>query len=313
MSDAAPEIRPLEMGLAFAWLWLLLALTAPLGTQVGELAVSWTGHLALLLLVGGLGLFRDRVMTAIAGLGAAVAVLPWIPAALAEAAPVPDPEGPTTSVLVANFFWDNPEVEAGAAAVEASGADLVALLEPPTDLVERLRRSPEWVDVASHLRSNKDNIALLVRRRAGIEVRSAEPVTVAGHPNVFIDALIAIRGRTLRVFALHPPAPTTAYQHRARDAVYRELVRRLAEHDGAAVVLGDLNATAASVQYRRLLSAGLRPPTGVRPATWPSWLGSFGIALDHVLASGGVRLTPLEVTPLPASDHRGLEVGLQLD
>jgi endonuclease/exonuclease/phosphatase (EEP) superfamily protein YafD len=54
---------------------------------------------------------------------------------------------------------------------------------------------------------------------------------------------------------------------------------------------------------RILTDTGLRPAAGTAPATWPTWVGPLGIAIDHILARD-LALGPVTAHALPGSDHR---------
>lgn len=47
------------------------------------------------------------------------------------------------------------------------------------------------------------------------------------------------------------------------------------------------------------------------PATWPAWLGPFGLAIDHVLVRD-VALGRMRSVNLPGSDHRGVIAAAQV-
>jgi endonuclease/exonuclease/phosphatase family metal-dependent hydrolase len=85
-----------------------------------------------------------------------------------------------------------------------------------------------------------------------------------------------------------------------------------------AILLGDFNATRASIVYRtltaRLADARLRAPTRKATSTFPSRMPFLRI--DHVFVSGGVRVTdvdaPFSPTARVASDHLPLVMDFEL-
>lgn len=82
---------------------------------------------------------------------------------------------------------------------------------------------------------------------------------------------------------------------------------QLSRTAGPLVVAGDFNAAPWSQRMAFYFDeAGLVPPR--RPvATWPVWLGRFGVPIDHILLRGGARLVSL--APWGGdlgSNHRGV-------
>ena len=82
------------------------------------------------------------------------------------------------------------------------------------------------------------------------------------------------------------------------------------------VVLGDLNVTPWSPWFRRLLEAGGLADLAGGPHR-PTWApapvpAALGLALDHVLATPGIRLLSRRLGPRLGSDHRPVVVHLEV-
>jgi endonuclease/exonuclease/phosphatase (EEP) superfamily protein YafD len=118
-----------------------------------------------------------------------------------------------------------------------------------------------------------------------------------------------------RVIAVHVAAPVRGLVAKwARELAM--LHRWCGPGGGANVLIGDFNATldhsalrsgtagCANVAAER--GEGLVPSW---PTYWPDW---FGVQIDHVFTSAGIRPTSLRFLDLPGSDHRGLLTRIML-
>jgi endonuclease/exonuclease/phosphatase (EEP) superfamily protein YafD len=99
-----------------------------------------------------------------------------------------------------------------------------------------------------------------------------------------------------------------------------EQLEALARHARATtslplVVVGDLNVSPFSPQFRHLLEEGrLRSAAdgfGWQP-TWPSFLLPAGIQIDHALVSPAVTVKAFSRGPFDGSDHRPIVVDVLL-
>jgi endonuclease/exonuclease/phosphatase family metal-dependent hydrolase len=80
------------------------------------------------------------------------------------------------------------------------------------------------------------------------------------------------------------------------------------------VVLGDLNVTAQSPHFRRLLSAGALRDAGAGRGWQPTWPVGFpllGIRIDHALVNAAVRVREYGRGPAIGSDHWPLKIGIE--
>lgn len=122
--------------------------------------------------------------------------------------------------------------------------------------------------------------------------------------------LLVGEGAPLQLFATHPFPPIGAAGSAARDAQFAELADWINAHPGAALLVGDLNATPWSMPLQTLAAkARLADGSHCRwpVATWrPLRLGMLApllaLPIDHVLLRGG-RIRTLERGPDMGSDH----------
>jgi len=77
------------------------------------------------------------------------------------------------------------------------------------------------------------------------------------------------------------------------------------------VLMGDLNCTVSSAELRSLFaSTSLKAPEEAPPSTFPSWRPRR--AIDHILATPGVRVEQLWTLPHPVSDHLPLAASISV-
>ncbi len=269
-------------------------------TWLGGLCRHWS-HLAAVLLVLALPLcwpLRRRML--VLGIAAVAGAWPWVLTTLHARAPTTD-HG--TSVLSANLYDFNRRRNEVLASILASDADLVGVQEVLAgDEAVFAAQWPYRVWPGRELMAS----ALLSRH----------PITRSTIHDLddfaLIDADVSLPDGSLRVLVVHLWSPKKPSSANRRDAQLQRLAKLIAERAGPVLLLGDHNCTLASPAMAVLRDVGLLPPPGLRPATWPAWLGPCGTDLDHVLGRS-VRLSPATAVNLPGSDHRGLRLLMRLD
>jgi len=216
-----------------------------------------------------------------------------------------DPGG-YAKVLSLNLWHVNSTPAAVRAYLVDSDADLLFLTEV----------TPEWKDVLSSLedsyphRFHTADRSLTDGSRLGIMVLSKDPL---------IETLPHVDRSTGRAFAQtvrvdNPRAPWTLigvhlkkplFDHAAhQQRQLKALTRAIRQAVGPVVVAGDFNMTPFSPKFRTLLvQTRTNRAAGGLNASWPSWIGPFGIPIDHVLVKHGMRARTA-VGPYVGSDHR---------
>ncbi|MBA3697318.1 MAG: endonuclease/exonuclease/phosphatase family protein [Planctomycetes bacterium] len=281
-------------GVAAPWLWL------------GELAVHWSGHAALGLLPA-LVLWRRRPRYAVVlALLTMVAVIPGIRSLLEPRLPAGETrETAATAALpitvaFANANDFNRERTQAMQTIAALTADVVGLAEVSAKdrPLLAVTRWPfqHWEDRAGTL-----SVALL----------SAYPIisTTLHEANGagMLEAAIDLgQEHPLRVIVAHLHSPKDVTTETLRNGQLQMLVDLAAVDRRPLLLLGDLNISSSSPQWRTFIrGSGLRRAPGLSPATWPAVLGPGGIGIDHLLARD-LGLTAVQPFPIPGSDHRGL-------
>jgi endonuclease/exonuclease/phosphatase (EEP) superfamily protein YafD len=277
---------------------------------IGELISHWTLHVAAVLaILAAASAARGAWLPALLwSAGAAAGAAPWLRARewrAGERAPDRPAGGPRMTLVSANLLFRNRRRPAALAALAAQSPALVVLLEVVRADEAALRGDPRW----PHQRWCHDD------RRFGSAILSAWPLTdeqvAEPRHGALLAATAEIAGRRLRVIACHPFAPHDAAQAADRNRQFAALAALMAGEALPVVAAGDFNCTPGSPYWGALLrGAGCRRQRAF-PATYPAWLGPFGIPIDHVLARG-LALRGVRALRLPGSDHRALAAELEL-
>ncbi len=225
------------------------------------------------------------------------------------------------TVCVANVQADNPDVASVVGSLRACDADVIAVLELTRAL--RIRLSGEFAESHPYFlweerEPGHFGIGLLSR----LPIRSSAIVNYRLPSVPSIEAELELPGGgVVQLIATHPRPPMDAWQHRMRNEHLGVLGDRVAELRGAGglpvIVVGDLNVTPWSPTYGRFQErGGLWSATaggGLEP-TWyqrPGFL--YGLVLDHVLHTDGVRCAGRRILSGNGSDHRPVLTEFQIE
>ncbi|MGV8875470.1 MAG: endonuclease/exonuclease/phosphatase family protein [Rhodococcus sp. (in: high G+C Gram-positive bacteria)] len=221
-------------------------------------------------------------------------------------------DGPTLTVLHANIWLGQADLDALVALVQTHRPDVLTLVEltPEADADLRPRLS-ELLPYA------------YVSAAAGGEgsgIYSRFPLVDEQRHDGFVTELLSARvempGRPL-VFAVHPvpPWPREPSEWVRELGLLRQLLAKIPVDDGPVVVVGDFNATQDHRRYRdlqfgRFVDAAVATGAGML-RTYPAhtWYPPV-IAIDHVLVAD-MAVRSVEAVPIPGSDHRGILARMQ--
>jgi endonuclease/exonuclease/phosphatase (EEP) superfamily protein YafD len=285
----------------------------------GELAASWTPHIAIGLL--GLALIAllfgrrswavvQAVLAVVLLAGAAPAVLTSAQAMARHGVAESDAD---LRLVFANLNIGNTEVDALAQWLAEQDGDVIvvteilprhmpvleaALVDYPWKLAEPRPHAFGQV-IFSRLPLQDETVAAL---DAGAW---SSPIPV------LVSASVAVGEGRLRIAGFHPYPPLLPGTAPERDAQLRQAGDLLGLTPGPMVVTGDFNATAWSPALRDFARHSGLSGFNLAP-TWPSQLGLAGIAIDHALVGHGVVITRLRIGPWLGSDHRPIVVDLAL-
>ena len=308
--------RAVSVGLVGTAAAALAALLAPFGWPF-ELFVHFRwqiGAAALALLVAALVLRRPWMVCVACVAGAML----WLPSVLMTGrASAHEPTGQTCvgeplRVVTANAWFMNTDPAALVTWLSRSDADIIALQEVTPRWVVALEPLARQFPYRKFLpRDDPYGIALLSRW----PIDDVQPVDLAGDGIPSLVAKVDVQGRKLQVIALHTRWPVTAGLQVARDRALQQAAALALTQPESTILLGDLNLTPYAPAFARLVSeSGLRD--ALAGEAWrPTWQAGFwplALPIDHVLVPRGSCVTAREIGPYVGSDHRPLQVTLQL-
>jgi endonuclease/exonuclease/phosphatase (EEP) superfamily protein YafD len=233
-------------------------------------------------------------------------------APLHAAEPAPACTGREFVVVTANLWFANADRR----------PYLEWLAAHPADVVIAQEVTPEWARDLGSLaaypyrkvlpRPDPYGIAILSRW----PLEDVGPVDLAGDGLPSLEGTVNAGGDLIHVIGLHTRWPITPELARARDrALFAAAVRARASALPV-IAAGDLNLTADSPVFGRVLEdSGLRDVFEGRPGWNPTWMAGFwplALRIDHALVSPGICVERAEVGPELGSDHRPLTAVLRL-
>lgn len=283
-------------------LWWILELTSHfrlhLALSLGALAAVWA-------------MKRRWRMTAICGAAAAANALLVLFLLWPAGKPVAT-AGPRLRLVALNVHTANERSDLVREFLRRTDADVILLMEV----------NERWMDALKSLRTNYPQVIAEPREdNFGIALFSRLPLTNGavvefGKAEVpSIAATIAVGGQNIFLLGTHPLPPGSAETARRRNEQFQEIAARLRRCARPAIVLGDLNSTPWSPYFSELLrDSGLKNTSQGRGlfGSWPAWLPSARIALDHCLVSTSIRVLNQQLGPRVGSDHLPVMIDLQI-
>lgn len=291
-----------------------LALTAPLGVALSALSgvghrwpdilAQFTGPAMIAALVGlaAAMVLRSRVVSGLAvlvsGLVLAAGWPQWAPPR-----GTPQAGSPGFTLYSANLHVLNDDVEAIAASIAASDADIVVLVEvgvrPRAEIDRILASYPHRVLTGRTDRPDSPAISLIASRRPLRDIRLRIPVLHV------VGAVAETPLGPLTVAGVHMtrPWPYQIQWEQIRQAEGLSAWARSVE--GPLIAAGDFNSV-SSARIGRIIQAdgGLIPAPGW-PGTWPAALPAFaGMTIDQVYRSPDLALVERRLGRDTGSDHR---------
>ncbi|MCH8243475.1 MAG: endonuclease/exonuclease/phosphatase family protein [Planctomycetes bacterium] len=220
-----------------------------------------------------------------------------------------DVEGVSLRCVLFNVNTANVRHADVAAFLQRSDADVIMLLETDDIWLSAMREALDEYPYSAAA-PRKDNFGIGLFSKLPI-VGGIEAMGAVGLPA--IRATLIKDGCELTLVGVHAVPPKSAEYAALRNDLFDSLAGSVPRVDGPVVLLGDLNATPWSPYFHDLLArTGLsdgRRGFGIK-ATWPSFLGPFGIPIDHCLVSDDVIVEDFQLGPSAGSDHRAVVVDL---
>ncbi len=296
------------LGLAGSWHWLF------------DLFSHFTWYYAWTLAVTAVAAGATRswwaCLGAVPGLVVNLMLLAPLYAAVPAAAHDPPPH-PAIRLLHINVHTTNTQHEAVIRYINQSGADLVFLQEVNERWMAQIAATDGTYRLAAASpREDNFGIAALVAKdlRPGLTVQRVDVVDLTagrvGLPAIEMD--LRWRGQPLSVLSLHTLPPVNRRCAIARDEQLAAVIPWAHAQRGAAVLIGDLNATPWSNGYRTVLRKtrwiDSQRGRGYQP-TFPADR-AVKIPIDHCLHSRELVTVERRVGPGLGSDHLPLTVTL---
>lgn len=220
-------------------------------------------------------------------------------------------EAPRLRCLLFNVRYSNERMSEVAAFLREQEPDLLAVQEVTPALHAQLVEECGFIEIAKELRPDPLSAAIYRRADAPIEVESSEVLRADRTPVAvgFLSAQLRWGSRSFRVVVPRILPPVKGEPVRALRAEHYAYLRGIAQDSPALVLIGDLNSTPFSSDFRALLrETGLRDSAqgfGYQPS-WPTFgLASLApIPIDHVLHSAAFVTAKREVIRRKlGSDH----------
>lgn len=261
------------------------------------------GALALLLAVAAFTVGRGGAAVMLAVLGGAL--LLRAPALWER--PSPPLAQRDARVIWCNVFKDPRAVDRLARIAADRGADVIVLGETPADLPRVRAALAAWPHMAGAPQP-RDHGVVVFSRFPVSETARLGPYRNGGYVTVAVS--VAAPTALFRIVATHLAVSASPHRLASRDRQIAEAAH-LSAHDGATLMLGDLNATPWTTAPTAVArSADLRRvPTG-SGSTWFSSLPILGLPIDHALTTADLRASA-RIGPAVGSDHLPLIVDVQ--
>ena len=285
---------------------------------------QWVYTIALIVAGLGLGIARQRRLAGIVAIAAVVALARLSPLYIppAHSAPVGDA---SITLMHFNFGLENGRFDPIIAALDRSGADLIAIQELSTGLDRAIaNRSQHYRPLLTQPRQHAFGQGVYIRKSPRVEawVEAAEATHIPPLKNVPVtEVTLDVGGQNITLIAVHTFAPVQKKMHGHRETVMARLGRRAAaarERGESMIILGDMNATPWCSAYRQIMRPGglidSQRGFGYQP-TWAFPGNPVGqllaIPIDHCFHTPDLVTTDRTTGPPLGSDHRPIIVTLR--
>ena len=218
---------------------------------------------------------------------------------------------PVLQVATANLNVDTTDFSALVGWLVSGEAPDVVFLQEFTGQAQQALQAPAVVQRYPHRveAPQPDPFGLAILSRYSLaDVQKVEPADMQA--TLRLRATLAWAGGTpVRLSAIHPMPPISAFYAQLRDQALAEEAQHLSQSGGLALLAGDFNTTPWA-KGMFAIDSQLRRANGLA-GSWPNAFGWLSVLpLDHVLASSGWQLVGSGHGPDVGSDHRPVVVRL---
>ncbi|TQV72787.1 hypothetical protein FLL45_15065 [Aliikangiella marina] len=220
---------------------------------------------------------------------------------------------PVLKIIHANVQTANSNYIELSRFIERESPDIFTLQEVDDLWIEEISRLDQTYPYSIKA-PRSDNFGIAVYSRIPFNDAKVIYLGKARVPSIKINVPLA--GKAISLISTHPLPPINQDFFDKRNQQLQSLAEEIKNTDGPMILVGDLNVTMWSSDYRQLEQAtrltNSRYGKGVL-ATWPSKLSFVGIPIDHLLISSDFKVKQMRVGEHIGSDHRPIIVSLTLD
>ena len=210
----------------------------------------------------------------------------------------------------ANVLTSNNEYKKLIAQITEESPDIILLQEVDQQWVASLAAIKSKYKFSIEVPRN-DNFGMALFSKIPIQEYQIHDWTDLEIPA--IEAAFNLADQTLRIITTHPPPPVNKYYYDAGTAEFEAIASTMKGKEYASIVIGDLNTTIWSEQYKTLESStglvNVSNGFGLIP-TWPTNLIPLMIPIDHCLVSNHFNVINVKTGNDFGSDHLPLIVEL---
>lgn len=225
----------------------------------------------------------------------------------------PSASAKTTLKLCAiNLLSSNDEYSKVIDFIRDTDADVVVVQELSNKWGQQLNvLSEEYLYRGMLPRSDNFGIGILSK----VPLEDTKFTSLSGAKVSTVTTTLRLQSQFITIIGTHPPPPVGMQQFVWRNEQLTNLSTFTMSQTTPVVLLGDLNCSSFSPNFRRLIDqSGLRDTRigyGLQP-TWPVNLFPLWVTIDHCLVSKDIAVLDRAVGPNIGSDHLPVIVTLDL-
>jgi len=219
---------------------------------------------------------------------------------------------PNLRILLANVHSANRDKQSFLNLVEETDPDVICVQET----------NDAWAEALAVLKTSYPVHSIVPRSdNFGIAFYSRLPGAMSGvlfqqeHQVPALSATIEVEKRSIALLDLHTLPPMSNFMAHHRASQLDSARKWLEAQSNPAILVGDLNLTMFSPEYRRFTN-GLElhnARKGFGPlGTWPAWVPFARLPLDHCLVRGEIAIVSCAIGPDIGSDHLPIIVDLHI-
>lgn len=224
--------------------------------------------------------------------------------------PASTPEGKEKSrikILQFNVLYINDEFKKSIPWIIKQNADIVVLQEitqPRADDLKELKKHYAWSQVKINDKRKAFGMAIFSK----LPVSKFDYVDIGDGWNHYTRTELSAGDKKLHLYELHTPPPVSQLFFELRNQNLWVLADVMSKDESEyRILIGDMNSTIYSPYLQNVITKAnlYSNQNGYKiEGTWPSFLPApLRITIDHLFASGQIKIERREVGPYQMSDH----------